>query len=236
MKHDLWDTQASYTMFKSKASESSGGAIYPAFLASRLSLLEPFSSGEASLRVHYNMFNWDLGRAFLNSRRLVLRPFIGFKGGWITQKIRSSWIIPDLLITSAEENIDHKFMGAGPKGGATAKFCFGNIRNHSLSFIGSFDSAYLWGHWSIKDRYVDNIGTIIFVKTDPRDFGSLVLHAFLGLEWDCNFDRDRSHFGLKIGYEIEDWLNQLQIFSDTSGSQNNALFLQGLNAGLKFDF
>jgi hypothetical protein len=239
MEHDQWDTQASYTWFQSKATDHTNGPVTAAFLGARLSLLEPYSSGRASLNLHYNMFDWDLGRSFLVSKFLCLRPSIGLKGGWITQALHSHWTTPhflDLFLYTASENLKQRFQGGGPKGGITGKWCFGNIRKHTFSLIGQFEAAYLWGHWSITDKFIDKFLTVIRVKTSDRNFGSFVFHGFLGLGWDCNFDHDRSHFGLKFGYEIEDWLNQFQIFSDTSGAQNNDLILQGLNLDLRFDF
>ncbi|MGH2611696.1 MAG: Lpg1974 family pore-forming outer membrane protein, partial [Rhabdochlamydiaceae bacterium] len=171
---------------------------------------------------------------------LVFRPSIGLKGGWINQTLHSYWTIPNFigpLTFYASENLKQRFQGVGPKGGLTGKWCFGNIqKNQCFSLIGMFEAGYLWGHWSIRDKYSDSLLTIINVKTPGRNFGAFVLHAFAGLGWDYNFDHERSHFSVKVGYEIEDWFNQFQIYSDTSGSQNNDLILQGLNLSVRFDF
>lgn len=239
MEHDQWDTQASYTWFQSKATGHASGSVTTAFLASRLSLLEPFAKGRASINLHYNMFDWDLGRSFLASKYLSLRPSIGLKGGWIGQVIHGHWDtakLLDLLSISASEKVKQSFQGGGPKGGVTGKWCFGNIRKHTFSIISQLEAGYLWGHWSIRDKFIDDLATVIRVKTSKRNFGSFMLHAFLGFGWDGNFDHDRAHFSAKIGYEIEDWFNQFQIYSDLAGSQNNNLILQGLNISVRFDF
>jgi hypothetical protein len=239
MMHDQWDTQASYTWFQSKASDHVNGIVTSAFLPARLSLLEPFSEGKASINLHYNIFDWDLGRSFLVSKHLIFRPCIGFKGGWINQTIHSHWFTPnflDLFKVSASENLKNSFQGGGPKAGITGKWCFGNVQKHYFSIIGQFEAGYLWGHWSIRDKFIDTFSTEIQLKTSDRNFGSFLIHSFFGFGWDCNFDRDQSHFGVKLGYEIEDWFNQFQIYSDTSGSQNNDLILQGLTLSTRFDF
>lgn len=239
MEHDQWDTRASYTWFQSKARDDASGSVTSAFLAARLSLLEPYSTGEASLHLHYNIFDWDLGRGFLVSKHLFLRPLIGLKGGWIHQTLRSDWTILNFFgphTFSASENIKHHFYGVGPKGGVTGKWCFGNIEEQCFSLIGRFETGYLWGHWSIQDEFIDNLDTVISVKTSDRNFGAFVLHAFFGFGWDCNFNCDQSHVSINFGYEIEDWFNHFQIYSDVSGSQNNDLILQGLNLSLRFDF
>lgn len=239
MKHDQWDTRAGYTWFRSEAKDSTKGPVTSAFFGARLSGLEPFTSGKATLNLHYNMFDGDLGRAFFVSRSLSFRLAVGVKGGWITQKIRSSWFNPSflgLIPVSAKENLKQTFAGGGPKGSVMSQWRFGKIQNHAFSLVGQFEVGYLWGHWSIEDRYVDNYELVVRVITDDRNFGSLVLHSFLGLGWDVPFNQNRAHFALKFGYEIEDWLNQCQIFTDTSGSQDNDLIFQGLNLKLSFDF
>lgn len=239
MEHDRWDTQASYTWFQSKASGAADGSITPGFFAARLSALEPFSKGHASINLHYNMFDWSLGRAFLVSNHLFLRPSIGMKAGWITQTIHSYWELFDFIGSNslfARENLKQSFKGGGPKGGVSSKWQLGNTKKHFFSLINTFEAGYLWGHWSIQDKYEDTLATTISTITTPRSFGSFMLHCFMGLGWDVNFDHDRAHFECKLGYEIEDWFNQCQLFTDINGAQNNDLILQGFSASLGFDF
>ena len=237
MEHDEWDTQASYSWFQSSASGSSEGPITPGFFSARLSLAEPFSVGKASINLHYNMFDWDLGRSFFVSSHLLLRPSIGMKAGWITQLIHSYWEHFDFIGSStlyARENLYQSFKGGGPKGALCSKWYLGSAKSFSL--ISAFETGYLWGHWSIKDVYIDSLATVIPTKTTARSFASFMLHGSLGLSWETNFDRDRSHFAFKLVYEIEDWFNQCQFFTDINGAQNNDLILQGLSASLRFDF
>jgi len=233
---DGWNTQASYTWFQSSASDHASGTVTPGFLAARLSLLEPFSTGKASMRIHYNMFDWDLGSEFLATEHLTFRPAIGVKGGWINQTILSGWTRSSLPGFTASENLQQKFQAGGAKGGVSGQWRFGNFRAHTFSLIGLFEAAYLWGHWSIQDQFTDSFSTVIDTQTTDRNFGSLVFHSFFGLGWDYRWRQDRNRVNLNVGYEIEDWLNQCQFFTDISGSQNNDLILQGLNGSLGVDF
>ncbi len=237
--HDQWNTQASYTWFQSRASGHTTGEVTPAFFAARLSLLEPFSTGKTNINIHYNMFDWDLNRSFSISKYLFLQPSIGLKCGWINQNIHSYWTKPNLFgffLFTAHENLKQRFLGGGPKGGITAKWYLKNIHKHSLSLLGSFEVGYLWGHWTIRDNFIDDLFTKIAVNTSPRNFGSFMLHGFIGIGWDLNFNHEQNHFEMKLGYEIEDWLNYCQIFTDSSGSQNNDLIFQGLNFALSINF
>ena len=240
MHHDQWDTQIAYTWFQTRATAHARGSVTSAFLAARLSLLEPFKTGKVNFNIHYNMFDWDLGRSFLVSRSLSLRPFIGAKGGWVDQTIRATWTIPNFLglgsLYSATENVKNNFRGGGPKLGLNGKWILGNVQRHVFSLVSTAAAAYMWGNWKLQDKFIDSLSTQTSIPMGKRNFGALILQALIGLGWDFNFDNNRSHFALKAGYEIQDWLNHFQVFTDTSGTQNSDLILQGLTLDLRFDF
>ncbi|MCB1082499.1 MAG: hypothetical protein KDK63_05075 [Chlamydiia bacterium] len=238
MAHDQWDTRARYTWFQAKARATAGGPVTPAFLGARLGGIEPFSSGKGSLDLLYHMFDWDLGKAFYVSQALSLRLAVGLKGGWIAQKLNTSWKKLDHPggPVSATEDLRQHFSCGGPKGGVTGQWWFLRKDQSSFGLIGMLEAGYLLGHWSIKDKYTDTLNVTARVLTNDRNFGALVLYSFIGLGWELNFNQDRNHFALRCGYEIEDWLNQCQFFTDTSGSQSNDLSFQGTNLRLTLDF
>jgi hypothetical protein len=234
MDRDLWDTQASYTWFHSKATANAGdfGTITPGYLAARLSGTEPYITGRGSLTVHYNMFDWDIGRKYLVSEYLSLRPSIGIKGGWINQAIHTKWFKPGFTGT---ETLTQTFQAGGAKSGIAGKWCFGNLRKQAFSLLGLFDFAYLWGHWSIHDTFTSSSSTTLYtLQTTPRNYGSVSFHSFFGLAWDYN--STRTHLELKLGYEIEDWLNQCQFFTNIAGGENSDLVLQGITGGFDIEF
>ncbi len=240
MHHDQWDTQLAYTWFQTSATDHASGDVTSAFLAARLSLLEPFQNGKVNFHLQYNMFDWDLGRSFLVSKYLSLRPLIGVKAGWINQKIRAKWSTPNFgglgFLYSATENVKNNFWGAGPKGGVNGKWVLGNVNRHSFSIIGNFAGAYMWGHWELRDEFIDVFFTKTSIPMKDRNFGAFMVQALLGLGWDFNFDKNRSHFAMKLGYEFQDWFNHYQVFTNVGGTQNADLILQGLTLDLRFDF
>lgn len=236
MKHDQWNTQASYTRFCSTAKDYAQGSVTSGFLAPKIiPLLQPFSTGNICLHFYYNMFDLDIGRSILSSACLEFRPSIGLKGGRITQIIHSSWTNPAYLLlfsVFASENLKQVFQGAGPKCAVNTKWCFKCTQKYSFSLIGQVEADYLWGHWSIRDNFFDNYSTKVNVKTSDRNFGSFVLHSFLGCGWDCTVKSGQIRYSLKLGYEIEDWFDHCQFFTNTSGSQKNDLILQGCSLHL----
>ncbi len=235
MHHDQWDTQFTYTWFQSEAKDHASNGVTSGFLATRLSLFEPFNKGKIKFNLHYNIFDWDLGRSFFVSKGLAFRPFIGVKAGWIHQKIHAKWETPAILF-SASEDVKNNFRGGGPKGGVEGKWILGDVNRHVFSLMGTFAGAYLWGNWTLRDNFIDVLGTTTSIPMGNRNFGALMFQALMGFGWDFNFDRNRSHFGLKVSYEIQDWLNHFQVFTNTSGTDNFDLILQGLTLDLRFDF
>lgn len=240
MDQDRWNTQASYTRYNSTANDHAQGAVTSGFLAPKIiPLLQPFSTGKICLHFWYNMFDWDFGRTILSSACLELRPSIGLKGGWITQTIHSLWTNPAYLLVlpvTACENLKQCFKGGGPKCAVNTKWFLKRTQKHSFSVIGQLEADYLWGHWSIRDNFFDNYSTKINVKTSERNFGSFVLHSFLGFGWDWTVKSGQMRYSVKLGYEIEDWFDHCQLFTNTSGSQKNDLILQGCNLHLSCAF
>lgn len=236
--HDCWNTQISYTWFQSRASAQNSGPITSGFLAARLSLLEPFGNGEMQSNLHYNMFDWDLGRNFLVCQSLSMRPFIGLKAGWINQDIDILWTTPDFIIPgflfSATENVKNNFLGAGPKIGVNGKFVLNHYSKSKLSLIAGLEGAFLWGHWTLKDDFIDIFDTEISIPAEDRNFGSLVLQATMGIGWD--FCLNKRDMALNIYYEIQNFFNYFQVFTNDSGTDNFGLTVQGITVDLRIKF
>ncbi len=241
MKHDQWDTQFYYTRFRTKTSQrAEGGDVASAFLGTKVSDVGTYTTGKISLNLNFNMFDWELGRAFFVSKDLSLRPFIGIKGGWINQMIHTHWQNPnfffDLFPLSASESLKNDFRGGGPRGGVNTKWILGNVSRCYFSIFGDFSASYMWGHWDVKDQFEDNFQDVVFVKVGNRNFGSFVLQGLMGFKWEFNFDRESSHLAFKLGYEVQDWLDQYQVFDNLTGGHDNDLILQGLTFDVRFDF
>lgn len=60
--------------------------------------------------------------------------------------------------------------------------------------------------------------------------GALAFQAIVGLNLKYR------NWSATVGYELNDWLNQCQIFDDATGTHNNDLLLQGLIFRAMFGF
>lgn len=230
---NCWDTQFSYTHFQTRATNRvKGDMIQSEFFGGKLSLVGFFQKAKIRTKIDYNILDWELGYTFFASECLSLRPMIGLKGGWIDQRLKTSWKktvdIFNIIIfpVTATENLSNDFWGIGPQGGVNGKWFFSSC----FSLVGDFSAAFMWGHWSITDQFNDSFNSNIVTKVSSRNFGAFMLQGFIGLGYDiCNFS-------LQIGYEIQDWFNQYQVFDNGTGGHSGDLILQGLKFQVRFDF
>ncbi|HSX03600.1 MAG TPA: Lpg1974 family pore-forming outer membrane protein [Rhabdochlamydiaceae bacterium] len=251
MMHDQWDTQAYYTWFKTTGKDhvsSLPGAVHSTFLGNFYidnqdgkGLSGP-SYQEASIQwtIHFNMFDWELGRNFWVSNSLAIRPFVGVKGGWIDQSIHSKWQDPALSATlffnTGTENLKNNFWGIGPAAGINTRWNLFNFGCHSFDLFGDFSGAIMWGHWTFGDLFKNDIDQVVSVDLNPIKSGASMLRTFMGFSWKAFFSQNRTQFSAKLGYEMQFWLDQLQFYSFVGGRLNNELTLQGGTLEFCFDF
>ena len=251
MRHDQWDTQLYYTWFRTRGNDrvsSTPGSVYSAFLGNFYidnqsgAGISGIAYREASMKwmIHFNMFDWELGRNYRVSRALSLRPFIGLKGGWIDQAIHTKWHNPNRtgaeFFNTGRENLKNNFWGIGPSAGLNTKWDLVVRQNHSFSLFGDISAAIMWGHWTLGDVYKNDIQQEVLVKLSHIKSAASMLRTFMGFGWDTSFSRDRYLFSLRLGYEMQIWLDQLQFYSFDAGRLDNALTLQGGTLELRFDF
>jgi len=250
MKHDQWSTQAYYTWFhtRGKDSISSGpGTVHSTYLGNfyvdnvdGAGLSGPsYQKASIDWTIHFNMFDWELGRSFWISKSLALFPFLGIKGGWIHQSIHSKWQNPALsgaeFFNTGIENLKNNFWGIGPEAGINMKWSLvaGQIQFY---LFGDFSGALMWGHWSFSDSFKNDLPQQVSVDLQNINSGASMLRTFMGFGWDANLSQNRYRLSTKLGYEMQFWLNQLQFYSFTGGRLVNELTLQGGTLEFCFNF
>lgn len=229
-----WNTKFYYTKYYTKANDSDNGNLTSAFLAAKniqTNPLDPsldffYQSGQVNFTINFNMIDWDVGKRFYVTDRIVLRPLVGLKGGWINQTINTNFQGRISVI----ENIKNDFKGIGPKVGVEGRLEFFCINNYQFDVVADFATSYLWGHWTIKDVLNDSAQKSYIIGVSDHDFGALAFQGMIGASLAYK------QFSMTLGYEINDWLNQCQIFDDATGAHNNDLILQGITLRLAFDF
>jgi hypothetical protein len=246
IERDRWDTRFDYTWYDTHGtnhlSAPPGQVLQSQFIATDFLLTLPtfsatFDRAKIKWDISFNMFNWDLGRIFYLGKSLSLRPHIGLQGGWIDQDVVAHWYHSNTLIPyNVRETLKHHFWGIGPEVGVNTKWNFWKNPQNAFSFFGDFGQVFMWGHWSFNEvaHTTDSVTTI---NTQPdRNMGSLTFQSSAGFIWDIRFNKNRSLFTFKLGYEFQIWAQQLQFFQHFSGILNNALILQGATGRFLIEF
>lgn len=182
-----WDTKLYYTQYYTSTQDFATGNLTSTFLGGKSIEKKNndffFTSGNVRQNIHFNMFDWDLGKHFEVDEWLLLRPIVGVKGGWIDQTIITNF---NGLISVTEDS-KNNFNGIGPKVGIESIITCFNNNSLKFSLIANFTSSYLWGKWSISDvLHTTTSQESYFVETPSRVVGALALDGLIGARLDYN--------------------------------------------------
>lgn len=251
MDHDHWDSNIYYTWFHTHNSNAVGtqndGSQTAVDNQGSTGAIFGGGHGEIDWRIHYSMFDWELGRWYFVSKSLALRPHVGLKGGWIHQKVEREWKIDSQ--NEGKAKLENDFWGIGPVGGINTTWMLGSVGMHRFSLFGDFAGALMYGHFDVDHRETFETNEVVKsgnkIHDLDRNLAVAMLQAMFGLGWDTPFNRDRCHFGLKVGYEFQYWFRQNQMLNMKTNPPLNTveywrnsddLALQGLTVDFRFDF
>jgi hypothetical protein len=244
LPHDKWDLFANYTYVHGRAHGHAGGSdevVFPSW-ASNFNGTNPFfaNSAKAHWSMNLNMGDLELGRTCAVSKWLTIRPFVGVRGLVIDQAYRVVYS-GGTVAPSDEDSVhlDTDFWGVGIRFGANTLWGLGR----GFSIYGNGSGSLLSGHFDVKEKEKLKIADLHILNA-KRDVDNVAATADLGLgiQWDCLFSRNRCHFGVKFGWELDLFFEQNQLFNFIGSSpasfktQNDDLTFQGLTLGMRFDF
>jgi hypothetical protein len=255
VRHDQWDIMLYYTGLRTSGSDSVSSvpnSVYSAFLGNFYvdnasgAGIRGLAYQQARLHwvIDFNIFDWEVGRSCRVGKAVSLRPFLGLKGGWIDQRIHSTWHNPTLPpapptfepFNEGRENLKNNFWGVGPSAGLNTKWALRTRKHHSFSLFGDFSGAIMYGHWTFSDVYKNDIQQEVIVKLADVNSAATMMRMVMGLGWDASSRNAGFRFEMKLGYEMQFWLNQLQPYIFDAGRLGNVLTLQGGTLECCFDF
>lgn len=243
---ELFDTALYYTHYNTSAENRAAGEVYSAFLGNFYTgnpdgtgYGPHYRSATIDWGVQFHTIDLEIGRTFEVSSSLSLRPFVGLKSAIIRQSIQSTWFRPidtsseTYLFDSATENLTQNFWGIGPAIGVEARIPLRQTPQSSLQFYAAPSGSLMYGQWDFSDRFQTDgptsltfpLPTSIAINSQSIHGAATMLRGCFGLEW--RQDRDRCTTTLRVGYEAQIWLNQMQYYSFNMGRLNNLMALQG---------
>lgn len=175
---------------------------------------------------------------------MTLRPFLGLKAAIINQSINTGWRGPNTLVsnvpvpittfTSATENLSNDFYGIGPSFGLDTTWPIHTFTQGSLSLIGNFSGALMWGKWRYKDYYQTNGSSSVTVTGDAINGAAPMARAVVGFKWLTSLSK--ADVSASLSYEGQAWFDQMQFNTLSSGRLNDLMSLQGAVLDLCVNF
>lgn len=221
-----WGGRFLYTDYSTRTNDSTSGTVISGFQAGKF--VQTFSNtAQINFAIDFNMFDVDLYKELHVNESLLFRPLVGLRGGWINQSINSYF----QGAIDYTEMINNDFSGIGPKIGVEGQWSFYQKDDYRYSLIVNFVSSYMWGSWDINDSLTQsNSSQISQMLVGERDFGAIAVQGLVGVSLDYH------GYFVELAYEVSDWLNQYQVFDNTTGARNNDLILQGLTLGFRYSW
>lgn len=263
--YDGWDSLLEYTWIHPKDSKIGSGSDFSVdsyiFGRSFFGSHDNHSTAyKDSWFIHFNNFNWELGRSFFVSPKLVMRPHMGFRATWQKQGLTTTlggstltiYDDSDGGVTSTSIGIEstkniqtQRYWGFGIRSGLNLNW----LLSRNWSLLGNFAITPLWGHLKSKDTIrFSNVtsGGGIFGQYDSLSSATsftnenyaihhinMVYDFMMGVRWDCYFSDDAYRLTIQAAWEEQLWSN---FFLDASDRKFYSNTYQGLSFKVRFDF
>jgi hypothetical protein len=254
LPYDQWDVSLRWLRFhtegRDKARGSSVEAVGDRVVLDLIGMLESVVSSPhratADCKIHLDVVDLVLGRAFFWSRYFEFRPFAGLRGAWVDLDWDIAFTTPTstpspIDQSSAFLNVDNNFNAIGFLGGFESKWSF----YKGLGLFSYATASLIYGKSSERTKedffFIPALETTTFEQTlKARNSTHTMKSVFdiaLGLKWEIHFKKHDA-FQIRAGYEFFYWPNVTQktIAQETRIRDRADLSFQGLIMGGRFDF
>ncbi|MCH9612059.1 MAG: hypothetical protein S4CHLAM102_05420 [Chlamydiia bacterium] len=239
--HDNFDMLAEYTYFIADQgtnfltiTNAETIALFPPVPEERLTYI---SQVNGAWDLTLNNIDLNLARAFWNSGYLTMRPNIGFKGSWQTQK---------LSITYQEKNTvfeDHlrlrqKYWGIGLRAADEFEFLIVD----DIGIYCNFAFSALYSHFAntnkIRTRNIATGTPYTLTSYNKSSFYNVqpVFELTIGGRLETWFSDRKYHILIQAGWEFQEWWGQNNFDTLTVPTPNGNLTLEGLSLKVRLDF
>ena len=275
--YDGWDSGVVYTWYRNHHSsavstslDQSGVGVnnisnlYTLGGIPTVAALQQFhlASASSEFKLALNVIDWEVGRSFFISPKLVLRPHLGMKGMWGHQY--SNWMAvlngvddglypqANLELALADQSQVNSYNKQGTWGfGTRCGLDTSWMVAKWFSFFGEWSMTTLWQYmrttrsdvYTTVDGTIDNPTSLLVANYNDVNYHQRlhmvnpVFETQIGMRIDYMFSDDEYRFRLQAGWENQVWFGQ-NTFLNEFGSNHNFgyLMLQGLTVNMRLDF
>lgn len=237
--HDNWSFFLRYTglHLKNKVTHNFNEyVLIPSFYAGYSGIF--ITSATAKWRLNFDMVDLDMERSFYLGTRLITKPFVGLKGGYIKQKYRNN-------ITNYNANIGtyypyYKGKVDSWKIGARAgcDFSWFISRAFRVNANLAIDLLYADFRSSFTNYLYAGTASNMYTLTATKNTYVIqpVFETALGFGWGSYFANDRLHFDVSALYEFQVYLRENQFLFEQIYDDMGALYLHGLTVNARLGF
>jgi hypothetical protein len=203
--HDEWDIRASWLWMPGSGSRHIKKPFRDHLTSSMA--VDTFNtlSASAKFSLLLNLVDLNLGREFCVSKWLTLRPFVGARGGWVSQHLDSIFhdntSVPTVGSTQRYKvSLEQRFWGVGILTGLETEWGL----NCGFSIYGDTSFSLLYGQFKNKrceDLTYAKENTSAFRQNKHINTQQMLFDLQLGLRWDHLIAHGRFHIRLQAGWE-----------------------------------
>lgn len=247
------DVTLAFTQLNSSDSDSvvspdSATVIYPTVNGrdTTVSQINPMNAALGQVTTDYDAADLSFGQMIAVGSRVNLHPFAGVRYAYLNYNAIGQYTNTNLstnqLTSSAEQTLQSKFQGAGPRLGSDAEMHLGggfSLRTTlgGSLIIGSMDISDTYNNTAYKDGVVSSdINNYHTVDNNTRVVPEV--DAKLSAMYRKNFSSDYD-LGLELGWQVTEYIDGIQnnTLDDTlaTSSQYTNFFMQGPYARIQLD-
>lgn len=246
--HDAWDIFVQYTWYHQNANptavshpDNSVEALRPtANIQFVTGTNLTYADGEWTLRL--NSIDLEIGRDSYFSKYLSLRYYYGLKAVWQNQdfNIHYKWLNTGNSNTPTETlaKQNNKMFGIGFRAGLNGSWFF--TKNWSIYGSTAFDLLSTRSKLDAKGQQFTtaNPSSVSLNEYFEQKISFLqpIIELAMGLGWDIWMQDDEYHFGVKVGWEQQTWINNNHFTLITQPGQSGSMSIQGFVLKARFDF
>jgi len=253
--HDRWDVYTQYTWLHSRnsrtISDPVNGIRQPTTSEPNgiFGALREAGTATGSWKHHFNVIDLELGRRCCVSQFLLLRPFVGLKGGWQQRDMVRSFFspVPNPLFpipgVPSQPNVlrvhDHfDVWGIGVRGGVNSSWII--CKNWSL--FGDLAWTSMWSDYYkvLRSDKVTNLVTkyitvFLDLNGDTRFEVNYIGELALGVRWETCLCKAKYRLAVQAGWEQQVWINYMAAAQALDDAWHDLNF-QGLDLKFRFEF
>lgn len=248
--YDGWDLHSEYTWFYTTQDTSysvdAGEQIFPAFGTANSTGggNDNFSEAESKWKLQMNIVEADLGRWQYVGTKFTVRPNMGVRAAFITQKNTLSY--NDAITTNTGDNqnieLNTNSWGVGPKLGIDSNWVVGC----GFRIFGNAEADILYTRYTKLNQTETHLLTAVKPYTlTQSSLGYLRTHLDIemGLGWGTYLDCNNFYLDFTAGYGFQVFFDQNMFrFAPNGTAIGKAvnpmgnLYIQGLTLSARLDF